>query len=149
MSSSRCHATTVVTCTRHAATRINLLALQVLFADTHQNPVDTIPADYETNTDNYDVCGVLKDDGRLEPLHFELYRGCKVFLTKNINKRAGFVNGMLATVEDYSASSKCIIVLTRTGRRLAVFTYTEYVDTGNCKSRLVYYPLRPGYAGTI
>ena len=141
--------TTVVTCTRRAATRINDLALQVLFADTHRAPLDVIPADYESNTDNYDGHGNLRDDGRLAPLHFQLYRGSKVFLTKNLNKRAGFVNGMLATVDHYCAQSKCVTVLTRTGRRLAIFPFTEDVDTGNHKVRVVYYPMRPGYAGTI
>ena len=79
--------TTVVTCTRRAATRINDLALQVLFADTHRAPMDVIPADYESNTDNFDGHGTLRDDRHLAPLHFQLYKGSKVFLTKNLNKR--------------------------------------------------------------
>ena len=141
--------TTVVTCTRRAATLSTTSRCRFFLLTPTGPPLDVIPADYESNTDNYDGHGNLRDDGRLAPLHFQLYRGSKVFLTKNLNKRAGFVNGMLATVDHYCAQSKCVTVLTRTGRRLAIFPFTEDVDTGNHKVRVVYYPMRPGYAGTI
>ena len=76
----------------------------------------------------------------------QMYEGMKVFLTKNLNKRNDFVNGMSATVEAYDAKSQCLQVLTITGKRLAVHPYTD--DVPQC-GRVTCFPVRAGYAGTM
>jgi hypothetical protein len=57
-----------------------------------------------------------------------LYKGMRVHLTRNINKEADFINGMEATVADYDPQSKCVHVVTTTGRNLAVYPVTDYVE---------------------
>ena len=57
-----------------------------------------------------------------------------------------FVNGMSGEVEDYDASSKCLQVMTRTGKRLAVHLCTEDVEG---HGRVTSFPVRLGYACTI
>ena len=42
-------------------------------------------------------------------------------LTRNVNKEADFVNGMEATVESYDSSSRCVHLVSKTGRQLAVY----------------------------
>ena len=70
----------------------------------------------------------------------------RIFLTKNLNKRNDFVNGMAATIEAYDSKHKCLQVTTATGKRLAVFPYTE--DVPQC-GRVTCFPVRLGYAGTV
>jgi hypothetical protein len=55
-------------------------------------------------------------------------KGMRVHLTRNINKEADFINGMEATVADYDPQSKCVHVVTTTGRNLAVYPVTDYVE---------------------
>ena len=75
-----------------------------------------------------------------------LYRGARVVLTRNLNKPEHFVNGMVATVEDFDARAGCIVVRTVTNRRLSIHRYTDdAVPHGRC----VYYPVRLRYAGTV
>lgn len=76
----------------------------------------------------------------------KLYRGMRLHITRNVNKDADFVNGMEATVISYDSLSRCVHVLTKTGRNLAVYPMTEYVE--RC-GRVTSYPIRPGYASTI
>ena len=53
---------------------------------------------------------------------------------------------MTATVEDFGAASNSTIARTDTGYVLSVYRYTDdNVPVG----RVVYFPLRVGYAGTI
>ena len=80
------------------------------------------------------------------PLQLKLYKNMRVHLTRNINKEADFVNGMEATVVGYDGDTRCVHVLTKTGRHLAVYPVTENVE--NC-GRVTAYPMRPGYASTI
>eukprot|EP00438_Fugacium_kawagutii_P025799 Skav209824 [mRNA] locus=scaffold2424:121002:121373:+ [translate_table: standard] len=70
----------------------------------------------------------------------------RLYLTRNVNKEADFVNGMSCTVENYDSASKCLHVVTKTGRQLAVYPMTDYVpDCGYVTA----YPVRPGYAGAM
>ena len=49
-------------------------------------------------------------------------------------------------VESYDSRSRCVHVVTETGRQLAVCPLTDYVpDCGY----VTVYPIRPGYASTI
>ena len=75
-----------------------------------------------------------------------LYKGMRLHLTRNINKEADFINGMEATVAGYDPASKCVHVVTKTGRNLAVYPVTEYVEE---RGYVTAYPFRPGYASTI
>ena len=54
----------------------------------------------DANPDNY-LNGKLKADCKLEPTPVPIYKGMKIFLTKNIRKQDDYVNGMSATVEQY------------------------------------------------
>jgi ATP-dependent exoDNAse (exonuclease V) alpha subunit len=68
----------------------------------------------------------------------------RVFLTRNVNKAVDFVNGMAATVQGYDADTRSLRVLTKTGRHVAVWPWTDS-DLGG----ITYYPVRPGYASTV
>ena len=67
-------------------------------------------------------------------------------MTRNRDKPNHFVNGMSATVEAFDERAGCLRVLTETGKRLAVYRYT---DTDVPVGRSAHYPVRVGYAGTI
>jgi ATP-dependent exoDNAse (exonuclease V) alpha subunit len=138
--------TTIVTCTRRASAIVNDLAKKVLLEDRRKISLGTVAFDYEANQSNYTDKGKLKMTGKLEPEPTSVYKGLRIFLTKNLSKRDDFVNGMAADVEDYDDDSKCLLVLTRTGKRLAVYPYTENVEGhGN----VTYFPVRVGYACTV
>lgn len=137
--------TTVLTPTRKACSRANILAVEAFFEDRHKAPIGNILLDYESNLDNYDDAGKLKT-GRLLGAPTNIYSGLRVFLTKNMDKQADFVNGMAATIEAYDAHSKCLEVLTRTGKRLAVHMVTTELEDGR---RVSSFPVRLGYACAI
>lgn len=139
--------TTIVTCTRRAASVANDLAKKVLFEDRHKKALATLPFSYEANGDNYTDKGKLKSRGVLEPAHTTIYKGLRVFLTKNMCKKDDFVNGMSGTIEEYNAEKKCLEVLTRTGKRLAVHPYTD--DSVEGHGNITYFPVRIGYACTV
>ena len=79
-------------------------------------------------------------------LSVKLFKGMKLFLTRNVNKEADFINGMEVTVQDYAKASGCVHVLTKTGRHLAIYPITDWVKEAGYVTA---YPLRPGYASTI
>ena len=81
-----------------------------------------------------------------EALEMPVYKGMRLHITRNINKEADFINGMEATIEAYDAGSRCIHVVTKTGRHLAIYPITDYVE--DC-GYVTAYPLRPGYASTV
>ena len=78
--------------------------------------------------------------------HLEVFEGQKIFLTRNLDKENGFVNGMPARIEGYDASSKCLHVVTKLGKTLAVYPYTEEVQG---HGRITSFPVRFGYSSTI
>ena len=138
--------TTVVTCTRRGAAKVNELARQVLFEDRHKPTIGTIPADYEANEVNYDEQGKLKKKTKLMPAPLKLYKGLRLYLTRNMNKQEDFVNGMQATVVDYDEATQCLEVITKTKKRLPVHLITDDVDG---HGRVTYFPVRLGYACTV
>ena len=138
-------ATTFVTCTKRGAAIVNEHAIQVLFHNRNKRLLAEVPGDYEDNEANY-VDGRLKEDEPLQPSVVPLYRGLRVVLTKNLDKEHHFVNGMTAVVEDFDVASTSIVVRTETGYVLSVYRYT---DDQLPSGRVVYFPLRVGYAGTI
>ena len=139
--------TTIVTCTSKGAALVNKLATQVLFRDRCKKPLGELGLDYLSNSDNY-VPGdnsQLKD-GRLEPLLAKVYEGQRVFLTRNLDKEHGFVNGMSAVIEGYNPRSQCLTVTTKLGATLAVHKCTEEVSRNR---KVTSFPVRVGYASTI
>lgn len=141
-------ATTVVTCTRQGAALINDIAAAVFFEERHKKPLGVVPFDYESNLSNYSSAkGPVKlIKGRLEAKATKVYKGMQVFLTRNISKADDFVNGMRATVQAYDPQSHCLEVVTRTGKRLAIYRVTEELPDGR---RVTSLPVRLGYACTI
>ena len=138
--------TTIVTCTRRAAAIASDLAVSVLFRNRNQPHLGEADLSWESNLDNYEDTGELKK-GKLMPKRQRLYKGMRVFLTKNVDKPNDFVNGMGAVVEHFDYNAKCLEVTTETGKRLSVFLYTETVE-GN-RGRVRSFPVRVGYATTI
>ena len=137
--------TTIVTCSRQAAAKANVLALEAFFEDRHKKPIGRVLFDYEANLENYDLHNKLKA-GALAGAATDVYEGLRVFLTKNMDKEHGFVNGMAATVQAYDPRSKCLEVLTRTGEHLAVHMVCHELDDGR---RVACFPVRLGYACTV
>ena len=62
----------------------------------------------------------------------------RVHLTRNVNKKSDFVNGMEATVRN-------LHVIAATGKGLALFPLTDELEDG----RVARYPARPGHASNI
>jgi len=133
--------TTMMAVSRRGAAELNDLAVTAKFP--RRAPLATLPGDVEANPDNYEH-GKLKNDARLKPLSLPIHQDMKVYLTRNVRKDVDFVNGMLATVEEFDEASRGLRVITATGYRVAVFRWTD-VDHGN----ISYYPVRPGYASTV
>ena len=135
--------TTMVTCTRKGALLLNHLAAKVLFEDRHQAPLAELPLDWEADPANFDKEGEPVND--VAALPTQIYTGVRIVLTKNLNKRQDFVNGMGAVVEAYDAASGCLTVETNTGKRLAICRIRERVG----RRDVGFYPVRLGYASTV
>ena len=67
------------------------------------------------------------------PMDVPIFRGCRILLTKNLNKSIGFVNGMGAVVLGLDGGN--IVVRTDQGVRLAVHLWTS-------EDRFAHFPLR-------
>ena len=150
--------TTILVCTKRGSALVNKLSTQVLFEFKQKPAIGVIPADYEDEEDNYamDEEGnyTLRKDRQPLPSQLVLYKDLKIVLTRNRDKQNDFVNGMTGTVENFNEETGCLRVLTQTGKRLAIYRFTDddvppYDEQDRPKGRCVYYPVRPGYAGTI
>ena len=134
--------TTIVTCTRAAAARVNDRIVEMyataIFAE--------IPGDFDVNPENFDEAGKLRQDRKPIPSRVRLFKTAKLHLTRNLNKQNDFVNGMEAEVLDFDDSSKCLTVVTKTGRTLAVHLYT---DPEPAHKKACFFPVRHGYASTL
>ena len=114
-----------------------------------ESPLSEIPsaydvaADVDANPENY-VQGKLKPVHDLQPSAMPVYKGMKVYLTRNVRKDVDFINGMEATVLKYDDGTGGLLVRTATGYVVSVWPWTDPERGG-----LVYYPVRPGYASTI
>ena len=134
--------TTMMTCTRRAATELNNLALASKYP--RRPPLATAPGDPESNPANYNG-SALKANKQLKPLQVPIYKGMRVYITDNVHKESDYCNGMLAHVEHYCERSGGVRVRTQTGKRIMVYPWTNPHRPGS----RAYYPLRPGYASTI
>lgn len=140
--------TTIVTCTSKAAALINELATQVLFRDRHKKSLGELELDYTSNAENYlpGDASRLKTDVPLEPLRADVYAGQRIFLTRNLDKENGFVNGMAAVIDAYDPRTQCLTVVTKLGTTLAVHKCTEELPGHRWVTS---FPVRVGYASTI
>ena len=84
--------TLFLTISRRACGYLNDIAQQTLFQ--HEDPLDIIPADPESNPLNFRGAKMIGHD----PAPLRVFAGMRVTLTKNKNKKIGFVNGMGAKV---------------------------------------------------
>ena len=132
---------TFITITRRAAAILNKLALEVLFGD--KAPLATLAADPESNLDNYDAHGSVMS---WLPEQLPIFVGARVVLTRNLDKKRDFVNGMAATVLGLKRQS--VVVRTRTGQVLTVFPYTDEESSPEERAPASL-PLRLGYATTL
>ena len=107
--------TTILTCTRRGAAVVNKVALQAFFP--HYPPVATLPADVDSNPENY-AQGKLRPVAELEPSAMPVYKGMRVYLTRNVRKDVDFVNGMEATVLKYDNLTGGLLVRTAHRHRL-------------------------------
>jgi hypothetical protein len=126
--------TMFLTISRKAAAKLNEMAMVALFHD--QTPLLTVPCDPDSNPANFDGSAMSRE----LPLQLDVFLGQRVILTKNLNKSIGFVNGMGAVV--LGVLNGNVLVRTDQGRRLLVHPW-------HSESRVVYFPMRPGYASTL
>ena len=80
------------------------------------------------------------------PLSMKLFKGMRVRITRNVDKGSDFINGVEATVKSYDSASRCVHVLTKTGRNLAIYPITDWIQ--EC-GYVTAYPIRAGYASTV
>jgi ATP-dependent exoDNAse (exonuclease V) alpha subunit len=137
--------TTLLTCTRRGAQKVNVLSAEILRGNLRT--LATVGGDFDDNPANFDDKNKLIEHRRPLPSKMHLFKGLRVQLTRNQDKKNHFVNGMEAEVEDYDPVSGCITVLTKTGRTIAVYLYTDVDQDHN--NPMPFYPMRYGYASTI
>jgi hypothetical protein len=135
--------TTILTCTRNAAHKVNMLVLDLLFKQTTKKLV-TLRVDPFTDPRNYEQGKVkpVKDHVRVE---LDIYVGMQLYITANLNKKIDFCNGMRVNVEEYDKDTRSLRVKTVTNKQLMIYPwYNKNYPGTQC-----YYPIRPGYASTI
>ena len=128
--------TMFLTIARKGAAYLNDLAVQVLFPWPDVHPLAVLPADPESNIENFYKGKMFAE----VPLEVPIYKGAYLILTKNLNKAIGFVNGMGATV--LGMDKQNVVVRTDQGKVLAVHPWTS-------ENKVAHYPLRLGYASTL
>ena len=126
---------------------MNDLAQRVFFEQHGHSSLGVVPADYESNPDNFDeTTGNLWVDRPREALLLTLYEGLRVRLTRNMDKSRDFVNGMAAVVRSFVTGRTGLVFETETGEVLCVYPVTDDDVSGG---RVTSYPLRLGYADTV
>jgi ATP-dependent exoDNAse (exonuclease V) alpha subunit len=133
--------TQIVTCTRRRAAELNDIALEATFG--RKEAVVVLEGDVEMNPENY-LDGKLYEDRPLKPTPVKIFKGMKLFLTKNLRKADDFVNGMEVEVEAYHPRERMLRVMTKTNQRLDITPWTDVLH-----GSVVIYPIRLGYASTI
>ena len=88
--------TTLLTCSRKGAQFLNDLVLEGNFPGFI--PLAIIPGDVEPDPANYDDEHHVKESCELEPSELKIYEGMQVYMTKNVWKEMGFVNGVRGEV---------------------------------------------------
>eukprot|EP00438_Fugacium_kawagutii_P026199 Skav206694 [mRNA] locus=scaffold1764:227411:228448:+ [translate_table: standard] len=132
---------TIVAATRRGVALINKLALEALHP--RARPLAVLPGAIEDNPENY-VGSKLREDRTPVPSEVPIYRGMKIYLTRNVRKADDFINGMLCEVLSYDSAAGALWVRTKTGKRLPV---TQWSDPDHAGLR--YFPIRLGYCTTV
>jgi ATP-dependent exoDNAse (exonuclease V) alpha subunit len=135
-------ATTIVTATRKGSSEMNRLAVEALYG--RKRPLVILPGDIEANVNNYKDGKLDASGKKLAPADVPIFKGMKLYLTKNVRKSDDYVNGMSCTVEQWYEAERCLRVKTSTGKQLTITPWTD-VDHG----KVAFYPIRLGYASTI
>ena len=133
--------TMIITCTKEKANLVNDLAIEALHP--RKQPLVELPGDIEANPANY-IGKKLKEGVKLQPSMVPIYKGSKLYLTKNVRKEEDYVNGMLCTVQQWNHAKQCLRVKTKTGKRIMVTMWTDR-DHGYT----AYFPIRLGYACNV
>jgi hypothetical protein len=136
--------TTIVTCTRKAAQQINALSAEVCVGRRSQ--LVELPGDYDANMDNYAAGNKLRTDRKPIPCPVPIRKGLRLHLTRNLDKKGDFVNGMGCVVKGWDEVHRCLEVQTDTGKDVAVYQYT---DPDPAAQNASFFPIRLGYASTI
>ena len=126
--------TLFLTISRWACGLLNDLAQKSLFSDS--TPLAVIPADPESNPYNFHGSRMT----RHAPSQLAIFKGMRVILTKNENKKIGFVNGMGATVLGMENGN--VIVWPDQGSRIIVHPIHD-------DNLIASFPIRLGYASTL
>ena len=120
--------TTFLTITRKAAAKLNGWAVQALFAA--ERPLVHLPIEGDA----------AEFAEGVEPPSTPVYQGMRITLTRSMNKKIGFVNGMGATVLAMGQSGP--LVRTDQGKIILIWPYTN-------ENRVTAFPFRLGYASTL
>ena len=123
---------------------MNDMVMTEIFHRSYHEVLVELPGHFDANEENYDENGKLRTDRKPIPKTVKIYKGMRIFLTNNRDKKNDFVNGMEATVESYEPGT--LIVRTKTNQRLAVWRWTDPDPEHQGAS---YFPIRAGYASTI
>jgi hypothetical protein len=126
--------TMFVTISRRAAAAVNRMARDHFVQGAEV--LGEFPGDPEANVDNYAGSSQVG----WAPCRLRVFKGLRVSLTKNLNKKMDFVNGMGATV--VGASRRGVRVVTDTRRFLVIFPWTD-------ENKIAFLPMRLGYATTL
>lgn len=132
----------MVAATKRGVALINQLALQALHP--RAAPLATLPGAFEDNPDNYNRDGKLREDRYLAPAEVPIYRGIRLYLTRNVRKADDYVNGMPCKVTSFDEERQIIWVRTETGKRLPITRWHDPDHPG-----LIYFPIRLGYCTTV
>ena len=116
--------TMFLTISRRAAAQLNRWAVDALFADEH--PLCYLP--------------IEADDDKSWAEEVPVYPGMRITLTRNLNKKIGFVNGMGGTV--LAMGQAGLLVRTDQQRTIMVHPWTD-------ENRVTAFPFRLGYASTL
>lgn len=131
---------TIAGATRRGVATSNALALEALHP--RAAPLATVPGAFEDNPDNY-VHGKLID-GKPKPTQVPVYKGLRLYFTRNVRKADDYINGMRCTVISWNTPRQILWVRTDTGKRLPLTRWHDPEHAG-----LVYFPVCLGYCTTV
>ena len=96
--------------------------------------------------ENYTTVNKLRTDHKPIPCTIHIRKGLRLHLTRNLDKKGDFVNGMDCVVMDWDETHRCLRVKTATGKDVAVYQYT---DPDPAAQNVSFFPIRLGYASTM
>ena len=94
----------------------------------------------------YGTGNKLRTDRQPLPCLVPIRKGLRLHLTRNLDKKGDFVNGMECVVKGWDDVHRCLQVKTATGKDVAVYQYT---DPDPVAKNASFFPIRLGYASTM